>query len=657
MLYLHTILILLAVILPIRRCDGSSLFPISYRKTHNIRNYVSYKRRVKNVAFMVNVVPRGGSDIDYFDSEELIESSEYDGNIDTTIESSDEEPIIDPIIDLPLSGLEPSKFSFLSNIHIMHYAHVLIRVTKRACIAGVRAVMMNENIGDLEEDNEEEDSRPVVNTILGRGAYVIGQMYHAALTPPEDDDCNNDELDIVEDKEGTHKRRRKRRKQQHADDQQPHRHRRRRKKRKSKQMYTSSPTAIPSCGGIEEDERPSHDTDILQFAKQYNINFLSNKPLSKRYSSILLSSQITLNEALQKANTDARFLICYISKGGSSNTNNELIMPHLLSSEVVKMINRKPLGKKQTGDTASYYIWITNDDKDVDVAMKRLKVKPPTSRNNSSSKKKKKSKKSSTAPILTIVYPSTAIDPSSGGGNKLTVSPKIVTQHHCHPPPSTYETLISWMNTIRKRHLREYNKLQFDRKEFQLLKERTEGYAESQQQDKEREEKDEMMKQKKKKEEEKEKARIQLIVNRRKELLENLAEEPDMGEESVITIALRFTDGVKRDMSTCKRRFDASTTTTNDVFNWIDAVHEMEREKVELSTMNGAKKFIYDEDSGEEQTLEGAGLGKMTALRVSEIVVGDDIKEDETREEEEESDEEDESEEYDDESEYDSDEE
>jgi len=651
MLYLHTILILLAVILPVRRCDGSLLFrPVSYRK-YNIRKYVSInKRRVKkNVAFMVNVVPRGGgSDIDYFgiDDEEVTDSSEY----------SDEEPI-DPILNLPLSGLEPSKFSFLSNIHIMHYAHVLIRVTKRACIAGVRAVMMNENnkiSGDIEE--EEDSSRPVVNTILGKGAYVIGQMYHAALTPPEDDDCI-DELDIVKNEEGTQKRRRKRRKQPHTDDhQQSHRHRHRMKKRK-KQVYTSSPTAIPSCGGIEEDEGPSHDAAILQLAKQYNINFLSNKPLSKRYTSILLSSQITLNEALQKANTDARFLICYISKGGSSNTNNALIMPNLLSSEVVKMINRKPLGKKQTGDTASYYIWITNDDKDVDFAMKRLKLKPPTSRNNSSSKKK--SKKSSTAPILTIIYPSTAIDPSSGG-NKLTVSPKIVTQHHCHPPPSTSETLISWMNTIRKRHLREYNKLQFDRKEFQLLKERTEGYVKSQQQDKAREEKDEMMKQKKKKEEEMEKARIQQILHRRKELLDNLVEEPDMGEDGVITIALRFSDGVKRDMSTCKRRFNASTTTTNDVFNWIDAVHEMEREKVELSTMNGTKKFIYDEDLGEEQTLKGAGLGKMTALRVSEIVVvGDDAKEDETgEEEEEESVEEDESEEYDEESdEYDSDEE
>jgi hypothetical protein len=43
--------------------------------------------------------------------------------------------------------------------------------------------------------------------------------------------------------------------------------------------------------------------------------------------------------------------------------------------------------------------------------------------------------------------------------------------------------------------------------------------------------------------------------------------------------------------------------------------------------MNGAKSFVYrDEEDGEEggsMTLEEAGLGKMTALRVGEIVLED----------------------------------
>ena len=72
----------------------------------------------------------------------------------------------------------------------------------------------------------------------------------------------------------------------------------------------------------------------------------------------------------------------------------------------------------------------------------------------------------------------------------------------------------------------------------------------------------------------------------------------------------------------------------NDVFNWIDAVHGMEREKVELSSMNGARRFVYvEEETGDSsdddeketsrdgesvnRTLEEVGLGKMTALRVS----------------------------------------
>ena len=137
----------------------------------------------------------------------------------------------------------------------------------------------------------------------------------------------------------------------------------------------------------------------------------------------------------------------------------------------------------------------------------------------------------------------------------------------------------------------------------------------------------------------KEQKRLESILARRKELLASLVDEPPMGSGgSIITIALRFTttDGSSsktsssRDRTTLQRRFDSKLTTTNDVCNWVDAVHGIERERLELSTMNGSKKFVYvegDDDDGEEEkrnvTLEEAGLGKMTALRVSEIVVND----------------------------------
>ena len=55
------------------------------------------------------------------------------------------------------------------------------------------------------------------------------------------------------------------------------------------------------------------------------------------------------------------------------------------------------------------------------------------------------------------------------------------------------------------------------------------------------------------------------------------------------------------------------------VFNWVDAVYGIEREKIELSTMNGQKRFTYMEDGAENRALKDVGLGKMTGLRVVEI--------------------------------------
>lgn len=86
------------------------------------------------------------------------------------------------------------------------------------------------------------------------------------------------------------------------------------------------------------------------------------------------------------------------------------------------------------------------------------------------------------------------------------------------------------------------------------------------------------------------------------------------------------------------RRFAARDATVNDVFDWIDAKFGYERERLALSTMNGSRKFVYvdvdedvggdeDDEGGEKEgktrpvnlSLEEAGFGKMTALRVTEI--------------------------------------
>ena len=67
------------------------------------------------------------------------------------------------------------------------------------------------------------------------------------------------------------------------------------------------------------------------------------------------------------------------------------------------------------------------------------------------------------------------------------------------------------------------------------------------------------------------------------------------------------------------------------VFDWIDAVHRLEREKVTLSTMNGSKSFRYKE--GEDLTLEEAGVGRMVVLRVDLLDVDEGVSADEEEEE------------------------
>lgn len=133
----------------------------------------------------------------------------------------------------------------------------------------------------------------------------------------------------------------------------------------------------------------------------------------------------------------------------------------------------------------------------------------------------------------------------------------------------------------------------------------------------------------KQKEEEAEARRLEEMRQRRLVLLENLPEEPQDGE--VITIALRFQNVSSGDSEASTQRKFRKEESMNTVFNWMDAVHGLEREKISLSTMNGSKRFVYvdesvaedddnDEEVGERSlSLEEAGLGKMTALRVSEI--------------------------------------
>ena len=576
------------------------------------------------------VVPRGGdreeeSDMDacdfYSDDNEEVDDNivlEYDHD-----EKSLEERGPSHILSFP------SQQSLATTM--AHYASMLVKIASRTCQAGARAMFVRE---------EEGMSPAVQHNLLGRTAHVFGEMYHAAMLGVAEECGESEDLKVDNGEgHGSYQGRRRRRRKHHS-------HRRHRNNKN-----TATAALLCNGGGIDEAPESNSDDALMQFARQYGATIATteedaSKPL-KNYHSILLSSHTSLSEALQKANTDARFLICYISpksknKSVGISRNNKIAIPNLLSQQFVKIVNKKPLGKKQAESTGSFYIWICNGDNDstsaseIQTAMKRLKVKPPIS---SSGSKKKKAKDE--APILAIVYPASAIDPSKP--NRLKVSPRLLAQHHCHPPPSTVENLIAWVSTIRKRHLREYAKLQHDRKEVQLLEERHRGYVTSIKEDAERQKKEERELKLKKEEEEQEQMRKEQLEQRRQEFLESLPEEPEVGIEGAITIALRFEDG-SRD----QRRFMAEETTINDVLNWIDGVHKMEREKVVLTTMNGQKRFVYvddgdDEEEGDESkekerdeanvTLEQAGLSKMTALRVSEIVEEKSDNEEENEEE------------------------
>ena len=401
-------------------------------------------------------------------------------------------------------------------------------------------------------------------------------------------------------------------------------------------MSVRSPAMIPGRGGAMEPSR-SDSHNILQLAKRYDAELpplTEDKQLPEKYQqTILLSSRTSLAEALDLANADARFLVCYIAK--QNCPQNAVAVPALLAPEVTKAANRRPLGKKQAdASPRSYYVWIADGDNDRETAAarKRLRVKPPPQRGDAAG---------GTPPVLAVVYPATARHPTTG---RPCVVPRVVGQHHCQPPPSSAADVVAWLTTLRRRHRQDYARLQHERRERLLHRERVEGYRGSVEEDAAREQREAQEQERRRKEEEAERQRVARVEARRVQLLAALAPEPETGAEGVVTIALRFAaQGSGNREQPMQRRFDKNTTRMNDVFDWVDAVHGLEREMVELSTMNGARKFIYtmadenSEDGDNSMTLEEAGLGKMVALRVTEIVAAEDregsSEEDEVREE------------------------
>ncbi|KAL3793956.1 hypothetical protein HJC23_009439 [Cyclotella cryptica] len=588
----------------------------------------SLSRRRHN-AFVPIAIPRGGSnDDDVGDSEESSSDDEHERDW------------------LPQTSLQRSISSLSSVFTQTIYpcaASFLVKV-RRSCIAGWEAACEKDSDAHsrVDEDCDDDDGTdlPKLQSFLGKAGHVLHEMYRAALLEDEENahaaaDYAN--LNMAFDLEGNRKRRNATKSPSGRK-----RHRKRTKKVHGHHKRKATATAIVCNGGGIDHTDTTHQEpaynqqrDILYLAQKYGVSDTSQI----HHSSVFTSTHTSFNEILQKSNADARFLICYIAS--ESSPQNKILIPSFLDAQFNKVCKRKPLGKKNLQDSGSFYVWICCTDKAAgEEAKKRLKIKPLSS--GSSATSSNKQKKKTTPPILTILHPASTVDSS----NRLKVSPRILVQHHCNPPPSSVDTLSAWVTSVRKRHLREYAKLQHDRKEVLLMKERSEGYMRSIQEDAVREKKEEEELQRKREEEERIQRRREEMERRRAELLESLPEEPENGE-GVITVALRYQSVPPNAAASTQRRFSKNDT-MNDVFNWIDAMHALERETIVLSTMNGSRTFRFVEDKvekddreeeeleeidddddddakvkGENMTLEEAGLGRMTALRVTKISTED----------------------------------
>ena len=361
----------------------------------------------------------------------------------------------------------------------------------------------------------------------------------------------------------------------------------------------------------------------------------------------------TVGKAVEKARSEARLLVIFIpAKKPSAGKNgpDQLAMRSVLSEQVSKMAEKKA---RKKGESGSYIFWgaqagspeaLTALRRMNVIQLSRNKPKPPTIivayparvRYNLAgtvpsvvfcfvsfrfvrlmrvNAVRSKFQYSQLIMLLTlplsylILIGFVAVTQKRLRGGQIGYSPKLLAQHHCTPPPDS-ESLAKWLDSLRKRHSKEFAKLQRSAQEAKDLKERKKGYLSSIKADVSRKQEEKQKQEETKAAEAAAKAREEEMAKRREQLVEHLPEEPPKTDKSAITVALRFMDGRKG-----QRRFEASTTIGN-VLNWVDGVFEMERETVVLTTMNGKSTYSWEDD--EDTTLSEAGLSRMTALRVSE---------------------------------------
>jgi len=356
----------------------------------------------------------------------------------------------------------------------------------------------------------------------------------------------------------------------------------------------------PKKKAVEQIDEDDSISDFGQFlSKQYDVT-----DAREEYSPLILGCPLA--DALREARTKARLLVAFIPASGPAKNKkspDHLAVRSLLSAEVSKAADKR---SRKSAETGSFVLWGAKaGSPEAIAAMKRLKAKQP---------------KGEKRPTLLVAYPAQVFSPS--GVPKLV--PKLLAQHHCSPPPSP-ESMAAWLNALRKRHSKQFAAMQHDLKEAHLYRERQEGYKSSIQSDVQRKEDEKKAEAERVANEKAEQERLAALEERREELKDSLPDEPAKDATGAITIALRFADG-----RAGQRRFDASTPLTT-VFNWVDALYGLERERINLTTMNGQKTFSWD-DIG-ETTLKEAGLGRMTGLRVMEKQAEEEITEKKAEEE------------------------
>ena len=251
----------------------------------------------------------------------------------------------------------------------------------------------------------------------------------------------------------------------------------------------------------------------------------------------------------------------------------------LLSEQVTAMCEQRAR-RKRGMTTASFVVWICSSSPEAKVAQRRWGLKSNSSKQ----------------PTLAVVSPI-----AKGGA---------LAQHNCKPCFPGATKLSMWLDALRKRQQKDYAKLLKYNNELQIQKERKSGYVSGMQQDDDNKAQREQKIKEEKEQQRKEAAAKQAILDRRAALLNGLSEEPDASSSNCKTIALRFANGSKG-----QRRFDSDATSMSDIFNWVDAMFELDRESITLHTMNGKNQFEYDES--DEDTLEDAlGSSNRVGLRV-----------------------------------------